>query len=625
MSHSTNQVSTAIRILQWNRDVSARASHLAKRVFSLQAEMGKFLISTVLERNTMSTKTTFKRVALVVAAAVSFGGVTAVASHATVVTSDSFTAGSAAVASTSTTVGVASTVDLTASAIAAGADALTISGTIFSSPITSAGNPVTFAKTVGSTNVNNTYVSGTTLTATGAGRFTSSITASFTPDVSGTYVIKLASGNGVNNAYVTWTVTVAAKAAITAASSTLTPSSASLSAAKAAGTAGGNVAVVAQNSTTNADAVTISATISGPGLIALSPSYAASARVLSVSSTNSATIYAFADGTAGTGVISIYAGTTLLGTQSVTFYGTPVAYTVTVAKPAITVSTSPTNVIQVSAVDVNGVAVPAAGFGTLSITSSATSSITTSLGARDTTTTDEGCSSTVACYQLTAGATAGSANITVVDSTNTLSAAPVAVRASSGVPTSVVFSTDSANYAAGAAGTLKITVADAAGPLPAGTYAVLTGAATSSLVLTTGVLPTTNVTVGNAGTATVAFNAPLSDGTVTITGTSSATTIAVTPATFTVTNVAVDAANAAADAAAEATDAANAATDAATNAMDSADAAQQAAMDAGDKADAALTAITDLASKVQSFISKITAQITALAAAVAKIKAKVKA
>jgi len=83
MSRFLTKVSVAIRILQRDRDVSARASHLAKRVISLQAEMGKFLISTVLERNIMSTKTTFKRVALVVAAAVSFGGISAVSAHAT--------------------------------------------------------------------------------------------------------------------------------------------------------------------------------------------------------------------------------------------------------------------------------------------------------------------------------------------------------------------------------------------------------------------------------------------------------------------------------------------------------------------------------------------------------------
>jgi len=75
------KVSSAIRILRWNRDVSARASHLVE-VFNFQAGSGNVSDSTFSERKNMSTKTSFKRVALVAVAALSLGGISAVSAHA---------------------------------------------------------------------------------------------------------------------------------------------------------------------------------------------------------------------------------------------------------------------------------------------------------------------------------------------------------------------------------------------------------------------------------------------------------------------------------------------------------------------------------------------------------------
>ena len=76
------QVSRAIRILQGNRDVSARASHLAESNFGFQAEMEKFSKSTFSERKIMSTKTSIKRIAAVAAVALTLGGFSAVSAHA---------------------------------------------------------------------------------------------------------------------------------------------------------------------------------------------------------------------------------------------------------------------------------------------------------------------------------------------------------------------------------------------------------------------------------------------------------------------------------------------------------------------------------------------------------------
>ncbi len=75
------KVSSAIRILRWNRDVSARASHLVE-VFNFQAGSGNVSGSTFSERKNMSTKTSFKRIAAVAAVALALGGFSAVSANA---------------------------------------------------------------------------------------------------------------------------------------------------------------------------------------------------------------------------------------------------------------------------------------------------------------------------------------------------------------------------------------------------------------------------------------------------------------------------------------------------------------------------------------------------------------
>jgi trimeric autotransporter adhesin len=86
------QVSRAIRILRGNRDVSARASHLVvqkdqlmtyESVFGGQATDGiSPAVTNFFERKSMSTKTTFKRVALAAVVALGLGGFSAVSAYA---------------------------------------------------------------------------------------------------------------------------------------------------------------------------------------------------------------------------------------------------------------------------------------------------------------------------------------------------------------------------------------------------------------------------------------------------------------------------------------------------------------------------------------------------------------
>jgi len=135
----------------------------------------------------MSTKTTFKRIALVAVAALG-AGVLSVAPSSAAIIADSFTAtGGATTAASTSTVGTASTVAVIYSGIAgAAADTATVSGTVQSSPLTSSAVSVTFADTASATQVNSSF-SSPTVTATAAGRATRYLTASFTPDVAGTY------------------------------------------------------------------------------------------------------------------------------------------------------------------------------------------------------------------------------------------------------------------------------------------------------------------------------------------------------------------------------------------------------------------------------------------------------
>ena len=243
------KVSSAIRILRWNRDVSARASHLVVKnehfvtssyesVILGQAGSRNVLDSTVFfERKLMSTKTSFKRIAAVAAVALTLGGLSAVSAHASVF-ADSLTnaADGSATASSSFTIGQTSpaayaSTELVWSGIStvAPGDTATVTGTILQVPAYSAAYASTFV-TSAANNTNDLGTaaltggsSGTPLTITTTGsssqRVVRYIQARFSPDKAGTYVILVQAGNGVNNSKLLWTITVSAPAKITAAAS----------------------------------------------------------------------------------------------------------------------------------------------------------------------------------------------------------------------------------------------------------------------------------------------------------------------------------------------------------------------------------------------------------------------
>jgi len=176
----------------------------------------------------MSTKTSFKRIALVAVAALGFGTLSVVPSIAAVPQADTVTL------STSATTGYVggtytTTVAVNFGALAAG-DSMTTTMSMTTNATASVAYPVLIVETpTVATTVNSiSAISGTpatvmTTTETGtvaAGtmvRAQGAYTVSFSPDKIGTYLIQFKNSGGTNNATAVWTVTVVAKPAITVA------------------------------------------------------------------------------------------------------------------------------------------------------------------------------------------------------------------------------------------------------------------------------------------------------------------------------------------------------------------------------------------------------------------------
>ena len=208
MTTIAQQVSRAIRILRGNRDESARASHLVVEKDLLmtyetdlidQAEREKCSQSTFFERKIM--KTAFKRVALVAAAALAIGGVSAVSANATAYSEAlSISAASSTVSSGATASIVATDTFLPSAAN----DTTSYTAFLISSP---AGNAVlpTVSLAVGQAAANtaaNSTVTGAgtqteTATATAGGVATTAVSTVSLVNVAvaGTYVVKLIPAN----------------------------------------------------------------------------------------------------------------------------------------------------------------------------------------------------------------------------------------------------------------------------------------------------------------------------------------------------------------------------------------------------------------------------------------------
>jgi hypothetical protein len=570
----------------------------------------------------MSTKTTFKRVALVAVAALSFGVISVAPSSAApiITTSNAYDmATSTAVVGGQVTLtiktdtstnspratvvssGVGSIVSATS--VSTAEDSATVVGTPTSGSFFIDNNMPRYGNTtvvLSSSVAGSQVITVTPLTTNGTPG--TAVTKTITWVVSTTLDVNASKSTSVINAFVTNAgAAFSADAALTVSAGT-TP--AQVAAIKVTLKDANGLAV---------DGKTLAATVSGPGLLQIDSDVetvtatAAARAVSAVISDNVAYIGVFNDGTAGVSTITISVGTTTIATETITFSGSAKTYEIKSVRGVMAIGAngttdSATTGISVKVTDSAGNEVDGHPVflksGDTTIATVSSSSSTSGNG-----TDPEGMS-----YFILTGVKSGS---TTIQACNTASCTSATITASTTVKVAkteaatVTAAFDKSSYAPGEKMTLNIVAKDADGAsiadANAGTY---TMSANLSSVST---LPTTAKFVG--GTQAVEIFAPVSSGEFSVSikllaGAAWATALDDTTivATTSVVNPAFDAAT---DAANEATDAANAATDAALAAADAADAATAAAQDAAD-------AVAALSTRVSKLVSDLRKQITAL-------------
>jgi trimeric autotransporter adhesin len=561
----------------------------------------------------------FKKIALGLAAAMSFGVMSALPTSAAV-NAPTLSIDSATDAVTS---GESATAVVTLSFISeTSADTATVISAMFSQPTGSAKSAtlslietstasVVIAGNNVSANVNSTVNTPTYVTA----KFKVTLDA---PTVAGTYDARILTTSPINGPSVSWTVTVKA-ADLTPAASTTTSilnagevttatADASVYAPKATSTDAAAVIVVTPKNAAGGSATeSILATVSGAGMIGYgsnATSISAQGRALVIPSGNH--IGVFADGTAGVSTITLTTLTgTVLATEKVTFYGDIASIVATTVKSVIATGAN-VSTVKAVAYDAAGVTV---GAGTLNAFSSNTAIVS-----------DSGTAATIvngeALFTLT-GVNAGGVAVTV--KSGTIASIAVPVRVESPVA-AVKLAFDKSEYLPGEAATITVTPVDAAGlPLSAKTHANLfaTGGITSSYAFGTGsdVLTGVSVTTDTSTVKTFKVFMPLTETEVQISATGGTSLPlagqVLVSAKAKVTNKASDAAKEAAKAA--------------TDAVAAAEAATKAADAATLKAQEAVTAVATLSTQVATLIASLKKQLTSLTALVVKIQKKVKA
>ena len=658
-----------VRIHGGEFDSSARAMNRVNEKGSLMTYEGAFLAQadlrivrgSTIERKQMSTKTTFKRVALVAVAALGFGMLSVAPS--TAVALQKITLGSVAGVQTTTgTTNVAVTTlvnfngyctyqgdnavyqaiysGLPATSKAA-APALTVRaydddtyGQLASFYQASAnGGNSPYSYFIRNGEVKNE--SGTVTTVGSlfevkqncqqSGRYNIYATASFTPDVAGTYSIMI---QDPNNSYTqtTWTVVVSnptvklTKAFLNTDSSTaLTADAGSFVYTAASNVTAKGALTVKQYSTTDTTTAATTAisqevvVATTKGLVSKTNDFFAGAKSVTTAAAGStnglSTYYLFANGEVGSASVTVTVGGVLVSTKAVTFNG--VAATLSAALTAgqkTWIAPTGTTTVTVTAKDSAGNA--STNTPTITATPASTAIATAVVNGLVVTITGVAAGTTVV--------TIADAAAVATSTTYTVTVAP----AKSAVAPVITFGRTS--YTVGELVTMTIS----SGMADSATANLFTTALLYSAgnIVWSGTAGTGATHAISGGKVTYSFYAPAVQGNLTITGTTGAdvdlATAAVVTGTVAIANPGLDAAT---DAANEAIDAANAATDAALAAAEAADAATTAAQEASDAVAALSETVTKLISDLTELTSALQAQIKSLAATVAKIAKKVKA
>ena len=495
---SNKQVSPAIRILRGERDASARATHL-------EAATRKFLVTTN-ERKQMSTKTNFKRIALVAIAALGLGVLSSVPSQAT---SASFVLtavdgeATAGVAMDSTTAGTISVAFLS-DAIQ---DSVTVGFKLTADPGTGTATPILMAPVAATTGAAFTYGAlGTALGGTAAGDTVTAgtsklyVTSSDTTTavttarrisatmkvlltgtpVAGTYTVEItATPKSTESAAVVKTVNiVVAGASVNAGASlsVLQPASGGSSSATvdsvvtatksiSATSAARAIIYVTEKSAAGGtpstyESLTVTTNIGTLGVGSTTPV----GRSISVAVTGAAQpIYVFSDGTTGTASITVTAATAgLIGTESIVFYSTT-ATSISGANDCSVIGSSDSSCVYGNALDSLKNSIPT------STSVYAYSSDTTVITTYGSACTWDSTYATAFCT-LT-GIKNGTANITLRDAStvalSTVASAVIPVTVNLNPAASIKLSFDKATYAPNEKAYVRVTAYDSAGKVVA--------------------------------------------------------------------------------------------------------------------------------------------------------------
>jgi trimeric autotransporter adhesin len=401
--------------------------------------------------------------------------------------------------------------------------------------------------------------------------------------------------------------------------------------ATASATVKGVIRVINNNASNAAVAESITVTVTGPGVVRKNGDSSAGKSIVVIGDGND-DIEILSDGTAGTASISVKTTSLTHAAKTVTFYAASASTSVAAAnKPVIAVGAND-NVIAATLKDVNG----ATWAGTAYIW--AASAADALIAGSETPAACTYTASLSAHLCAVAGKLAGTANFVVADSdsktaTTTVKSAPAAVRVSTGTPTTVKLAFDKATYAPGEKAQIWVTAVDAAGlALAQQTINNLfaTGGISSSTALGTGsdTLTATFADIAGATSATAGTVAGYKVYTVYMPFASGDVKITATGGT----GVALAGRVEVSATATVVNSSVDAATDAANEATDAANAATDAALAAADAADAATAAAQDasdavaaLSASVSKLISSLRAQITSLTNLVIKIQKKVRA